>query len=342
MIASTRRGLLLGGLALAGCRDPGPSRKQLRVMSWEGYTDDRLVAAFEAATGAKVRVTYVSSVDEASAKLTASEGAGFDIFAIESSSYKRLIRQGLMRPIDVARVPSLGGMLPAFHNLPGLEVAGRTYGAPYAWGSVPLIYAKAAFPTPPDSWSVLWDPKYRGRVIGQDDANNNIVTMAIALGLPDPFQLTDAQFNQVKRQLLAMKRNVATYYAGFDEGASIFAQGGVDLMFAMAEPQVEMIRRKGVDVGLVIPKEGAIGWVDCWAISAGCRDEALAHAWIETTLRSDMATLLSTTYHYGNVRDAAANAALGLTYTDRLTFLDAPEDFARRVKLWNEVKATPV
>ena len=55
-----------------------------------------------------------------------------------------------------------------------------------------------------------------------------------------------------------------------------------------------------------------------------------------------MATLLSTKYRYGNVRDAAANAALGLTYADRLTFLDAPEDFARRVKLWNEVKATPV
>ena len=55
-----------------------------------------------------------------------------------------------------------------------------------------------------------------------------------------------------------------------------------------------------------------------------------------------MATLLSATYHYGNVRDATANAALGLTYADRLTFLDAPEDFARRVKLWNEVKATPV
>lgn len=345
MTRTSRRAVVASGLALLGaaaCRAPGGGANELRVVSWEGYTDDRIVRSFQDATGARVRLTYVSSVDELSAKMTAGGGANFDVLAIESSSFRRMVRQRLMQPLDLARLPAMSGLLPAFRNLRGLEIEGIRYGAPYAWGSIPLIYAKAAFPTPPDSWSVLWASRHQGRVIALDDANQNIVTVAIALGLPDPFNLTDGQFELIKRQLLAIKRNVSTYYAGFDEGASIFAQGGVDLMLAMAEPQVEMIRRKGGDVGLTIPKEGAIGWVDCWAISAGCRNLELAHAWIEAMLQPSAAALLSNQYHYGNVRDAAANAALGLTYAERLTFLDAPEDFARRVKLWNEVKATPV
>ena len=42
---------------------------------------------------------------------------------------------------------------------------------------------------------------------------------------------------------------------------------------------------------------------------------------------------------YGNVTDAAANAAIGMDYSERLVFLEAPEDYTRRQDLWNEVKA---
>ncbi|WP_119271094.1 ABC transporter substrate-binding protein [Taklimakanibacter deserti] len=329
---------LFAGLASGAIAE----ERVLRVLTWEGYNDEKWVKAFEAETGAKVSITYVYSVDEITAKMTASKGQDYDVLAIETSSYKRLIEQGLIQPLDRAKIPNLANLLPPMQNLRALNVDGKLYGVPYAWGSVPLIYAKAAFPTPPDSWSIMWDERYRGKVIVLDDANNNVVTMALALGLPDPFNLTDEQFAQIKAKLLEVKRNVVTYYAGFDEGASIFAQGGIDLMAAMAEPQVKMIKSKGVDVGLVIPKERAIGWFDCWAITAGARDMDLAYAWIDFFTRKEVGAALSATHEYGNSVDQAANEAIGLDYADRLTFLDAPEDFAKRVNLWNEVKATPV
>jgi spermidine/putrescine-binding protein len=337
--------MLAGGaaLALTGCSvgDAGDGRA-LRVLSFEGYTDPQWVRAFEQATGAAVRISYVYSVDEILAKMKAAGGRDYDVIIIESSSYRRLIEQRLIRPLDESVLGSVGALLPVFRDLSGLAAGGVRYGVPYAWGSIPLIYAKAAFHRPPESWSVLWDPQYRDRVISLDDANNNIVTAAIALGYPDPFRLNDVQFAAVQARLLDIKRNVATYYAGFDEGASIFAQGGIALMLAMAEPQVEMIRKRGVDVALTIPREGAIGWIDCWAISAGVRDVRLAHAWIDMMTRQDRGTYLSRRHRYGNVVDAAANRAIGLDYADRLKFLDAPEDFTRRANLWNAVKAMPV
>lgn len=340
-----RRAVLTGFLSAAVTACSTEQRADpnlLRVLSWEGYSDPQWVRRFERATGARVKITYVYSVDEISAKMTASGGRSYDVLAIESSSYRRLIDQKLIQPIEMRRLSNAAAILPQFRMVNGLRSDNLTYGIPYAWGSLPLIYRKAAFRAPPDSWSILVDPRFRQRVIALDDANNNIVTAAIALGFSNPFALDDTQFTQVKELLLAQKRNLISYFAGFDEGASVFAQGGIDLMQAMAEPQVEMIRSKGVDVGMVIPREGAIGWVDCWGISAGATNIPLAHRWLDAMLEPDSGRYLSDGYHYGNTVDAAANDRSGYDYAARLTFLEAPENFSRRANLWNEIKATPV
>ncbi|MBY5377391.1 ABC transporter substrate-binding protein [Rhizobium leguminosarum] len=316
--------------------------KELRILTWEGYADDQWVKGFEEKNGATVSVSYTGSVDEIFAKMTASEGADFDVIAIETSSYKRLTQEKLLQPLDQSKLPNAKNLMPAFQKVAAIVFDGKTYASPFAWGSIPLIYSTDTFQTPPDSWEVLWDDKYKGRIIVMDDANNAIVTTALTLGIHDPFNLTDAQFGQVKTKLLAQKANVATYYAGFDDGVSIFAQGGIDLMMSMGEPQAPMLKKQGANVGLVIPKEGAIGWIDCWAISAKARDVDLAHQWINAMLDEAVGTYISSKTGYGNTTNQSVNVEAGLTYADKLVFLQAPEDFAKRIEVWNEIKATPV
>jgi spermidine/putrescine-binding protein len=107
----------------------------------------------------------------------------------------------------------------------------------------------------------------------------------------------------------------------------------------MGEPMVAGLKEKGVDAAMVIPKEGAIGWLDCWEISAGTANLDLAHAWIDAVLEVNVGTFLTEKYSYGNAVDEKANQNTGFTYGDKLTFLETPEDFNRRVEIWNEVKA---
>lgn len=316
--------------------------KELRMLTWEGYADDQWVKAFEEKTGASVAVSYTGSVDEIFAKMTASGGSDFDVIAIETSSYKRLTQEKLIQPLDMAKLSNAKSLMPAFQSVSAIVFDGKPYAAPFAWGSIPLIYNAETFKDAPDSWEVLWDEKYKGRIIVMDDANNAIVTTALTLGIKDPFNLTDDQFGLIKKKLLAQKANIASYYAGFDDGVSIFAQGGIDLMMSMGEPQVTMLRNQGAKVSLTIPKEGAIGWIDCWAISAKARDLDLAHAWIDAMLDQQVGTYISVKTGYGNTTNEEANAKIGLTYSDKLVFLQAPEDFGKRIELWNEIKATPV
>ncbi|WP_284276465.1 ABC transporter substrate-binding protein [Mesorhizobium huakuii] len=331
-----------GALASSAFKPAKAAGKELRILTWEGYADDQWVKAFEQKTGSTVSISYTGSVDEIFAKMTASGGADFDVIAIETSSYKRLTQEKLLQPVDLAKVPQSSNLLPAFRSVSAIIFDGKPYAVPFAWGSIPLIYSTDTFKTAPDSWSILWDPKYKGRIIVMDDANNAIVTTALLLGFKDPFNLSADQFLQVKAKLLEQKANVASYYAGFDDGVSIFAQGGIDLMMSMGEPQAPMLRSRGANVGLTIPKEGAIGWIDCWAISAKARDTELAHAWVDAMLEKAVGTYISEKTGYGNTTNGDANEKIGLTYSDRLVFLQAPEDFGRRIELWNEIKATPV
>ena len=240
----------------------------------------------------------------------------------------------------MTKVANAANIIPEFQNVDPVMRDDKQYGIPFAWGSLPLIYDADAFEQAPDSWEVMWDPQYEQQMIALDDANNSIVLAALLLGFEKPYDLTDEQFEQVKQKLIEQKRLLLTYYAGFDEGVNIFAQNQIKLMYSMGEPQVAALKKKGVNAALTIPKEKAIGWLDCWVVSAGARDVDLALAWINACLDTKVGNVLSTQQNYGNTTDAEANTAMGMTYGDQLAWLLTPENFDKRVAIWNEVKAS--
>jgi len=314
--------------------------KALRILTWEGYAEPDWVEPFKQATGATVNIVYTGSVDEMFAKMQGSKGADFDVVAFDTSSFARYIDGNLIQPLDMAKIANAQHIVPSFQKVEPIMRGDKHYGVPFAWGSLPLVYDTEAFPAAPESWAVMWDEQYVQQMIALDDANNSVVLAALVLGLKDPYKLSDDEFNQVKEKLIAQKKLLLTYYAGFDDGVNIFAQNKIKLMFSMGEPQVPALQAKGVKAALTIPKEGAIGWLDCWVVSAGAKDVDLAHQWINACLDKKVGNILTTKKSYGNTTDDEANKKAGMTYGDRLSWLLTPENFEKRVALWNEVKAS--
>jgi putative spermidine/putrescine transport system substrate-binding protein/spermidine/putrescine transport system substrate-binding protein len=322
---------LTGGGALA-------QERELRIFTFEGYTDDEWVKEFEEANDATVKVTYTGSVDEMFAKMKGSEGADYDLISIDTSLFGRYIEQGLIIPYDMAAIPNTANLLPAFQDVAEVTSEGETYGVPITWGSLGLIYDTDEVDPAPTSWEVLWDENYKGRIIVLDDTNNNIVNTAIILGFEDPFNLTDEQLEAVKQKLLDQKKVLLSYFAGFEEGNNIWESGNAVLMFSMGEFQAVDLKNRGYNVEYIIPDEGGVGWLDTWAMSKGVQDPELAHAWVNFFLDKAVGERVSKKYGYGNTTSEAE----GLDYADKLTWLRPAEDFAKRTELWNEVKATPV
>ena len=307
----------------------------LRMLTWDGYADPEWVAEFEKASGYKVQVTYVTSADEQIAKMKASGGKDYDLVAVDSASIKTFVDQKLISPLDMSKVPNFGNLLANFKDVKAAVFDGTRYGIPKAWGSLGLVYDKKTFPDGPKSWSVMWDPKYKGRVISQDDANNNINLGAIMLGIADPFDLAPDDFSRVKKKLSDLRGNLLTYFAGFDEGTTLFAENNVVLMFSMGELSAVALQKKGFDVGYAIPDEGALGWLDNLTLSAGAANPDAVYAWMNFFLQPRIGADMTRKSGYGSTTSTDG----ALDYATKLKWARPPEDLPKRQTVWNEVRS---
>lgn len=321
--------------AMPGLRAANAATGPIRMLLWDGYADKDWVDEFQKASGFEVVATYATSADEQIAKMKASGGKDFDLVAVDSASIKTFVDQNLVTPLDMERLPSFANVLPAFQKVQAPIFGGIRYGIPLAWGSLGLVYDKATFPDGPKSWGAMWDPAYKGRVISQDDANNNINLGALMLGIKDPFNLTADDFARVKVKLSDLRGNLLTYFAGFDEGTTLFAENDVVLMFSMGELSAIALQKKGFDVGYAIPEEGAFGWLDNLTLSAGAANVEGVYAWINFFLQPRIGSDMSKKYGYG----ATTASDSGVDYADRLIFAKPPEDMAMRQTVWNEVRS---
>ena len=145
---------------------------------------------------------------------------------------------GLAAPLDLSKIPSYNQLSPQLTPLPLVHAKGQVYGVPFMWGPDPIIYDTTAFPQPPDSWNVLWDPKYKGKVSVWDDLST-VYMAAQVLGYdkPDPshlYNLSDEQLEAVKKKLLELKPNVRKMWSTGGELTNLFESH--EIVIAMGWP----------------------------------------------------------------------------------------------------------
>jgi putative spermidine/putrescine transport system substrate-binding protein/spermidine/putrescine transport system substrate-binding protein len=331
-------------LTVPACQQ-GPAT--LNLLVWEGYADRSFVEGFEQANNCKVTATYVGSMDEFFAKIKGGGAGTYDLISPSCNAWKRFIDSELVEPIDLERIPNFSRLAPAFQKLEGNRKDGAVYGVTFTWGPCPITYNADVIKEPPTSWAVLFDRRYRGRIAVNDDLTA-LYTVALYMGFKDPYNLSDAELEQVKARLLELKPQVRKYWSTAGELENLFANGEVDL--ALSWPIItNSLRRQGRNVGEVTPVEGATGWIDSWMIVRGTRQKELAEKWINYMLEPQtQKKLTAVTAYCPAVPETASlltpEEARGLhiddpTYFDRLSFWGHVERLDKYTEVWNEVKA---
>lgn len=312
------------------------AEQTLRVLAWPGYADSDLVDVFEKRYKVQVEVTLVGSDEVLRSKLTENRGGDFDVIAANTAEIHNYVEQGLLQPVRPERISNTARQLPRFRDyskLPDIVVDGQVYAVPYAWSDMGLIYDRKQFSEPPDSITSMWDPKFQGRVLAFNTSNHNFSLASLALG-GDPFRISAADFPQVADKLISLRRNVLTFYSLPEEAAELFRTHSVALIFAnYGRQQLKQLRDGGADVGYVVPREGALAWLDCWAISRGARDPALASQWINYMLEPEASRALSERQDLSNTVQEPKDASP----SSRLIWLRPVEDDQRRAALWQRI-----
>lgn len=309
----------------------------LRVLAWPGYADQDIVQSFENRYGVKVEVTFVDSDETLWDKMHAGYSSEFDVVAANTVEISRYVHDGMLQPLDLAAIPNTQWQLPRFRKLSaidGLTWQGHIYAIPFTYSSMGLIYDRKQVPVPPHSMKALWNPKYRGKVLAFNSAQHNFSFTALAMGVANPFHLTAEQMHRVALQLVALRRNAMSYYNLPEEATDLFIQHKAALLFAnYGTQQLTALRQAGADVGYIIPDEGAIAWLDCWAMTRAARDRVLAQSWINYMFDPAVAKLFTKRQGLANTLTQPAE----VSDNTRILWLQPVENIQQREALWSKI-----
>ena len=214
----------------------------LQVFTWANYNQPEQFAAYTEKYGQPPEFSILTENDEARAKLR----GGFrpDIVVPTESYAPFFMKDNLLDPIDVSRLAHWPELFDKMRNNKSTMGAnGEHYHLPWAWGTNGVVFRTDLAPeyVGNPTWSILFDPKYKGRIAMRDAPNGTIIPAALILKAKDPYDLTDDE--------LAAAGEIAAAYAW--------------------STAYTALKRQGVPVEYMVPKEGMPIWLDGYSLIKG-------------------------------------------------------------------------
>jgi spermidine/putrescine transport system substrate-binding protein len=273
--------------------DKSQLSQELHFYNWTDYIDPEILADFEKEYGVKVIMDLYDANEDMIAKVRPGS-SGYDIVVPSDYAVATMIDEKLLAPLDKAMLPNIANLKP--QNLDLYYDKGNQYSMPYFFSVTGIAYNRSKFPTPPDSWAVLFDPaqieQYKGEFSMLDDARETPGAALKYLG--KSLNDTDPAALQQAADLLKAQKPFLAAYNSSDVNRKL-ASG--EYVIAHAWGGTAMQARNGLgeefsgnpDIAFVLPKEGGMIWQDNLAILADSPNKYTAHVFINYMLRPDIA-----------------------------------------------------
>lgn len=256
----------------SGDAKAGPPR-ELHLYTWADYVKQELVERFEKEHNAKVVIDTFDSNESMYAKLKAG-ATGYDLITPSSYMVSIMASQGLLQPVDHAKLPNIKNIDPDYLKLaldPEMKVS-----VPYMLTNTGFAYLRTKLANVDPSWAVFERADARGRATMLNDMRETIGAAlkfrGYSLNTTDDRQLTEA-----RDVVLRWKKNLAKFEN--EQYKSGIASGEFLLVHAY-NGDILQVMPENADIVFAVPKEGTSMSCDDFVIPKDARNVDLAHAYI--------------------------------------------------------------
>jgi spermidine/putrescine-binding protein len=276
----------------------GRNKNQVNVYIWSDYLPSDVIEKFERETGIKVNIDTYDSNEILLEKLLTGVSK-YDVVVPSDYMVQILIKQNLLRKIEKSKITNLKNINKKFLNLefdPGNE-----FSIPFFWGTTGFAYRRDKLGELPNTWQVLFDEKYAGKILMLDDMRECFAVALKLLGRS--INETDTTIlSKAKEVLIGQKKLVKQYNSsGFDQailsGDVWIAHGWSGQLVKIAETDTKIV--------YVLPREGGTLWIDNLAISKTAENIENAHIFINFLLKPEISARVSEFSGYATVNDSA-------------------------------------
>jgi putative spermidine/putrescine transport system substrate-binding protein len=261
---------------------------EVNIVQWPSYATR--VDEFTAATGCKVNAKDGASSDDMISLIQTGE---YDGVSASGNASVRLMTTGDVAPVNTDLIPNYSDVQEGLKNQSYNSLDGEPFGVPHGRGPNYLMFRTDAVPEDTDTWGVIWEDdqleKYKGK-ISIYDASDFIADAAVYLkatqpdlGIDDPYQLSQEQFDAAVALLKKQAPYVGEYWPG-DAAKQIQSYTNGDSVVGTTWPY-QYVQLTGanppVPVKAIKPKEGTTGWSDTWMIYSKAANPNCMYLWMD-------------------------------------------------------------
>ena len=349
----------------------GDGEGELHLIAWNGYTEFGdydpaydWVTPFEKESGCETSdfIKYADTSDEMVSLMRQGGGTVYDGVSASGNASNKLIAGHDVGAVDTSLFPDFANVIGPLNPDGGTStshyiVDDHVYGTPWMYGPNFLMYNTDKVKPAPTSWDITFEPTldgqpnpYSGSITGYDDpifiadAALYLKTHNPDLGITDPYELTQEQFDASIALLKAQQPMITKYWSLYTDEIDGFNDGS--MLVGTAWPVNLTYTKDDAPAAAAIPSEGVTGWADTWMISANAPHPNCMLKWMQWSMKPDIQAQVGIFYGAAGsntkscdlIADGLGEGGTDLVNTVEYSFC-GNEEFLNSLYLWKTPEA---
>ena len=256
-------------------------------------------------------------------------GVSYDIVIPSDYMIERMRNENMLQKIDTSKLSNYKYIDEKYKGL--YYDVNNEYSVPYSVGMVGLIYNTVLVDEVPDSWSIMWDERYKNDVLTFNNPRDTFAIAQFLLG--QDINTTNRADWDAAAELLKKQKDVLQAYV-MDEVYNKMESGSAAIAPYYAGDYLSMVDNNE-DLAFVYPKEGTNIFVDAICIPKNAENYDAAMLFINYLLEPEIALANAEFIYYASPNTAVTSNPEYSLIGDELLY--PSEDDMPRVQYFHDM-----
>ncbi len=277
--APTPAGSASGVAPASAAPTPGPTGT-FNWLTWGDHWYQAEMDKIAADIGIKANITSFSDDIDAYTKVQ-QVGGQVDLVSEDALWVPYFYQHQLIDAFDINSLKVASQLYSVAREFAIWNTPAGYLGYPNGWAPIQITYDPAHVTPGADSWQLLLDPKYKKRVVVEDQPVEVMAYMGKAAGVKDPYNMTDDEVAQAKALLVQLKPNILRLAPQATDTVAALKNGEAWIATINLGADTAVMDQGGPKLTTFNPKEGSIGWMDAEMLVHGGVNNNLLFPFLE-------------------------------------------------------------
>ncbi len=319
----------------------------LTILEWSGYQHPQYHPEYNAKYGGQPDVALFAEEKDAMQRMR--NGYRVDLVHLCVNSLAEARDAGLIKPLDIDRIPRWGDISPTLLEMEDVQADGEYWLAPWEWGFSAVAYNPETIEVENPTYHMFVDPRFKGKTALTSSLSVNHIIAGIIGGWADPLDPTDAEMETAPEIFTKMLENARFIWSGRTQLEQAWVGGDVGISYVFGSASIRM-KKAGIPIVVVEP---LMTWLCGLSLSAnGAGSEQQAYDYINAMLDPASGVALFDEFRYGHAnartvdlldpdraRELGIDDPAGFFARGVFTGATPPAKEAKLYQLWFEAQA---